>query len=398
MKLKKSRDYKNTLLFLTIYSKIRISMKELENAKLLYGAFINRHDDKYFLIGFIDYFDYLISNRAIFNYFEGFLENNKEQNKAYAELIFLAQEEFRTTYNYIKSKYEDLKITDEVIDHQLLHIDRVLSGEINMSPTYPQGLTFELILICQNLADLGHVDFIKNHADVLDIYHNPFVNSLILPAYAKLTSQTDIIKKSNEASIETCFIRLSHVYESFKKITRDAIPINKNKHHLKDELNEFLNYSILTAYYGEVFDPSYRNRHNENFFLRSNLLDDVQRLHAYILVNSNQRITNIINNVVTFDKLSSKLTCNGNEIKLTKGKGIYYIIKYIFERENIYEECFYDEIKEHSELDKSKKLADKNIYDNLLRFKNRLSKENHSDIFNISSHSITISNKYIVKN
>ena len=54
---------------------------------------------------------------------------------------------------------------------------------------------------------------------------------------------------------------------------------------------------------------------------------------------------------------------SGIEIKIVNGKDIYYILKYILERKEIYEECFYDEIKESSKLDKAKVRTDKNIYD-----------------------------------
>lgn len=100
--------------------------------------------------------------------------------------------------------------------------------------------------------------------------------------------------------------------------------------------------------------------------------------------------------MVSFDPDNSKILCNNKEIKITKNKDIYYIIKFIFERDNIHEECFYDEIIDS--LDNSKDLRDKNIYDNLFRFKIRLEKNELSDLFIINSHSILLNKKYILKN
>jgi hypothetical protein len=100
------------------------------------------------------------------------------------------------------------------------------------------------------------------------------------------------------------------------------------------------------------------------------------------------------NNTVYFDTESSKIICNEQEIKITKGKDIYYAIKYLFEREDVYEECFYDEIRDESELDDGKERTDKNIYDALMQFNKRLINKGINDLFIINFHSIKIRNKY----
>lgn len=99
-------------------------------------------------------------------------------------------------------------------------------------------------------------------------------------------------------------------------------------------------------------------------------------------------------NTVYFDSESSKITCNEKEIKITKGKDIYYAIKYLFEREDVYEECFYDEIRDESRLNDGKKRTDKNIYDALMQFNKRLINKGIDDLFIINFHSIKIRNKY----
>jgi hypothetical protein len=99
-------------------------------------------------------------------------------------------------------------------------------------------------------------------------------------------------------------------------------------------------------------------------------------------------------NTVYFDNESSKIICNGKEVKITKGKDIYYAVKYLFEREDVYDECFYDEIRDDSELNDGKERTDKNIYDALVQFNKRLINKGLNDIFVINFHSIKIRNKY----
>ncbi len=99
-------------------------------------------------------------------------------------------------------------------------------------------------------------------------------------------------------------------------------------------------------------------------------------------------------NIIYFNNETSKIICNGKEIKIMKGKDIYYTIKYLFEREDIYEECFYDEIRDNSKLDSNKKRTDKNMYDALIQFNGRLIDKGIDDIFIINFRSITIRNKY----
>lgn len=100
--------------------------------------------------------------------------------------------------------------------------------------------------------------------------------------------------------------------------------------------------------------------------------------------------------VVYFDRESSKIIYDENEVKITKGKDIYYVIKYLFEREDVYEECFYDEIRDDSELNDGKKRTDKNIYDALKQFNKRLINKGIDDFFVINFHSIKIREKYKV--
>lgn len=99
-------------------------------------------------------------------------------------------------------------------------------------------------------------------------------------------------------------------------------------------------------------------------------------------------------NTVYFENESSKILCNGKEVKITKGKDIYYAMKYLFEREDIYSECFYDEIRDDSELNDGKERTDKNIYDALMQFNKRLINKGLNDIFVINFHSIKIRYKY----
>lgn len=117
-------------------------------------------------------------------------------------------------------------------------------------------------------------------------------------------------------------------------------------------------------------------------------------LNSIPIEEENSKEPTLQNDTVYFDTEVSKILCNGNEIKITKGKDIYYAIKYLFERKDTYEECFYDEIRDDSELNDGKKRTDKNIYDALMQFNKRLINKGINDLFVINFRSIKIRNKY----
>lgn len=105
-----------------------------------------------------------------------------------------------------------------------------------------------------------------------------------------------------------------------------------------------------------------------------------------------------VKNLLRFDDEFSILIIGELTFRLTRGKNIYYILKYIFSREDVYEECFYDEITSESELDHSKKYADKYLYDALSQFNKRLAGKGESEVFLVGLHSIRISSLYRVDN
>ena len=92
----------------------------------------------------------------------------------------------------------------------------------------------------------------------------------------------------------------------------------------------------------------------------------------------------------------SKLTYKKQNVSLVRGSNIFHTVKYIFSRNDIYEECFYDEVRDI--LDKSKNTSDKNIYDSLLQFKDRLAKKDMADLLIVNSRSVLVDPKYKVKN
>lgn len=93
-------------------------MKELENAKLLYDAFIKKPDNKSFLIGFIDYFRYVKNIPSLTKCFDVSVTELKEKEIAYADLVVKSQAEFVIVYNKIKSKYKELNISYKEIDEK----------------------------------------------------------------------------------------------------------------------------------------------------------------------------------------------------------------------------------------------------------------------------------------
>lgn len=111
-----------------------------------------------------------------------------------------------------------------------------------------------------------------------------------------------------------------------------------------------------------------------------------------------------LDNNVFFDKKTPAIITNDVKIKLMKDKNTYHIIKYLFERKNTYEECFYDEITNNiKELisdeakNKSREELDKSVYDTLLQFNKRLENTRIKDLFKIRYRSISINEDYTIK-
>ncbi len=158
------------------------------------------------------------------------------------------------------------------------------------------------------------------------------------------------------------------------------------------EVDETLDFSISLTNRGKT---DYIGFYDRNELTKEEMLEPVNLFQNLIKLNDIEQATEKEDSVL-FDSESSKLICKGNEIKLTKGKDIYYIIKYIFEREDVYDECFYDEIRDNSELNDGKPRTDKNMYDALMQFNKRLINKGISDLFIINFHSIKIRNGYKV--
>lgn len=152
------------------------------------------------------------------------------------------------------------------------------------------------------------------------------------------------------------------------------------------------NFTISLKDKGETDYISFYDRNN---LTKEEILEPVNLFQGLISANfkNGEQIFDK-ENIVYFNYETSKIICNGKEIKMMKGKNIYYTIKYLFEREDIYEECFYDEIRDDSELKDCEEITDKNIYDALVQFNKRLIIKGLNDLFVINFHSIKIRNKY----
>jgi hypothetical protein len=157
----------------------------------------------------------------------------------------------------------------------------------------------------------------------------------------------------------------------------------------KGDKNEF---SFSLRHKGKT---DYINFYDRNRLTKDEMLEPVKLFHARIKLLANGDNASLRRDYsVKFDSELSKVICGDIEVKVTKGKDTYYIIKYLFEKKNIYEECFYDEVRDYSDLDDFKKKTDKNIYDSLIQFNKRLIKQGINDLFIISFRSVKINSKY----
>lgn len=176
--------------------------------------------------------------------------------------------------------------------------------------------------------------------------------------------------------------------------TVEIKPVEENK-----ERDSFLFVHTMIALekegYLTINDYSYGNKEMFDLYDRGFLFEiTLNSISEEQQISDNKFIEQ--EDTVYFDDESSKILCNGKEVKITKGKDIYYAIKYLFERKETYEECFYDEIRDKSELNDGKERTDKNIYDALMQFNKRLINKGINDLFIINFHSIKIRNKYKV--
>ncbi|MEX2409992.1 MAG: hypothetical protein WD607_01245 [Candidatus Paceibacterota bacterium] len=158
------------------------------------------------------------------------------------------------------------------------------------------------------------------------------------------------------------------------------------------EMDKKMNFTISLRDKGKT---DYIGFYDKNKLTKEEMLEPIHIFQS--LIDSSLKDKDKIieqQKIVSFDSESSKILCNGKEVKITKGKDIYYAIKYLFERKDIYDECFYDEIRDESELNDGKERTDKNIYDALMQFNKRLINKGIDDLFIINFHSIKIRNKH----
>lgn len=224
--------------------------------------------------------------------------------------------------------------------------------------------------------------------------------------FDEFLSKIKTTKKGNDLFIKTNIMNaIPEIDDLYRHIQKDK----KNKKTYLERIEENDTYGLvkqikeLEMDKKPDFSVSLRDKgktdyigfYDRNTLTKDEMLEPVELFQSLIqtkIKNIDESIKQ--ENTVCFDSESSKLICNNNEIKLTKGKDIYYAIKYLFEREDTYEECFYDEIRDDSELNDGKKRTDKNIYDALMQFNKRLINKGIDDLFVINFRSIKIRNKY----
>ncbi len=224
--------------------------------------------------------------------------------------------------------------------------------------------------------------------------------------FNKFLDNIETTKKGNDLFIKTNIMNtIPEIHNLYKHIQKDK----KSKMAYLERIEENDTFGLVkkikelglekkidfTVSLKDKGNTDYIGFYDRNKLTKEEMLEPVNLFQNLIKTHFEDGEKNIEkNNTVYFNNESSKIICNGYEVKITKGKDIYYAIKYLFEREDTYEECFYDEIRDDSELNDGKIRTDKNIYDALMQFNKRLINKGIKDLFIINFHSIKIRNKY----
>ncbi len=441
-------NFLNTLLFFTIYSKILLSMNKVFEYK---KKFVNLNCDDLTDGTYIDDNSLL----TYFNICNGvFSQEYKDRNWG----AFMFNKPFEWSYEdfisfllFVREKYS-LEIRNITLGIDAFtseyeggdNIEYTWISELEFTEDDKHKETFDLFQrFIENRAseeDLKSAIIITRthfNAKEEDIYAAKIFRNILSYLNFNITNDNEDIKRDLDNYLlmfEGDKLKRSrknkYIYSSKIEYPENVYSYNKHREmliqHLKELKESYGNNFILDNKFEDGFeniDEITRDYISERYINRKFLF-----IHILLLLNRKNiiHITSISNNwsfaedrlyihkagvkiinldhnihnnakanEVYFNERESKLYADDSIIKLVRGTDIYHAIKYFFERKNIHEECFYDEIIDI--LDKSKNLVDKNIYDNLLRFKSRLDKNNLSDLFIINSHSILLNKKYKLK-
>lgn len=371
--------------------------KILDIENRMFSSTFSKTNEKDFFITFIDYIDFVFQNEEIALTFFN-TQSKRDEEKKILDLKYKeAIEEIFKLRKRINKEVEILKLqNDVVIINENKEIDDFKEGKSKMiSGSVIDTYVRRLVGIVERLHFLGHEKVVSKYCSFFKHENKKFIDKLNhLNKYLEYKDEKEAFDNKDKIEIRGVFERIREKYLLAKNIEKWH---KDNVKEMKTNKDAFTNAFMSNgpAFEWKSIIEGRDIGRKKYIFDIAETKTDLERFHNHIISNYQENIAEIkmVENTVSFNSNSSILKCNDTTIKITKGKDIYYIIKYIFERENIYEDCFYDEMRDYSELDKAKTRTDKNIYDTLFQFNNRLIKAGIGDLFSISFRSIKINNK-----
>lgn len=371
--------------------------KNLDIENRLFNSAFSKTNEKDFYIAFIDYFEFIQKSDDITICFGEEIMKRKQDEEELNFLYKEARNDFITLYESIKKDIASLEIyKSDYIQQQIKDINSLMDGSTATTGSAVGSSILDLIDIMSSVLKDGNEELVKKYCTLSNgnpLYIKKLKGLDKINAWEKAKKTFD---ENDELRIRGVVTRLASTYGNIIHSKKHFEEIAGKKDASPQERLQWLFLSMPASEWTSIINNEIN--HSRAYFVMSKTKADLERFHNHILHNYTEdeltQITEKTLDEVSFDTQSSKIILNRKGIKITKGKDIYYIIKYIFERENIYEECFYDEIRESSELDSVKDKTDKNIYDALLQFNKRLINAGINDLFIIDFHSIKVNTKY----
>ncbi len=374
--------------------------KSIENAEKLYNSFINKQSEKDFFIGFTDYFSYLDKNPDLIACFIPELQKAKELNDTVINAENLAIVEFKETLEKVKkdTKKNDLD-TRPYIMELYKDIDDHFTKKVASSAPLLSNVYNDLVDIVSVLVKENKLDDVRKYSKLYEQYEPVVLHKIIAPKLQEWTELDSYKKQQEQLSVWGLFYKVRNLYNMFSQCEVEFKRLAKKENATSEDRLTWLMLASSVNEYMNLIHANGKSIENR-YFIKQKHIGDIERFHNFLTINYTEPSTTILeqkpeNDFVYFDDKTNKLIYKEKSIGFSRGSNISHTIKYIFCRNEPYEECFYDEIADT--LDKSKNTSDKNIYDSLLQFSERLAKEEIDDLLNVNYHSVLINPKYKVK-
>ena len=375
--------------------------KTLVNAEKLYNSFVNKQSEKDFFIGFADYFSYLEKNPELLACFIPEIEKGNELGSVLKNAETLAITEFKEIFEKVKEDTKKNKLdTRPYIMELYKDIDDHFTKKVASSAPLLNNVYNDLVDIVSVLVKEKKLDDVRKYAKLYEQWDPVVLHKIVAPKLQEWTEMESYKKQQEQLSVWGLFFRVRNLHNMFSQCEVEFKRLAKKENATSEDR---LTWIMLASSVNEYMNLIHANGKSiqNHYFIKHKHIGDIERFHNFLTINyvevEPEKLEDKTNkDIVYFDEIINKLCYNEKKIGFSRGSNVSHTIRYIFSRNEPYEECFYDEIADT--LDKSKNTSDKNIYDSLLQFSERLTKEEIGDLLIVNYHSVLINPKYKVKN